>query len=153
MAHNDTRLANESWEALFRAQMTVLRELHTADAWDELLPNEYGVLYELSKSPEGLRMTDLLDDVLLSQAGVSRLVTRLESAGMIARAEDDKDRRATRLRLTVRGSETQRRIGRQHARHVTAQMSSRLNGEQLVQLRDLCRAMLASEPIGGVNAA
>jgi DNA-binding MarR family transcriptional regulator len=142
MAENTTRLANETWEALFRAQMTVLRELHAAEAWQELLPNEYGVLYELSKSPDGLRLTDLLDDVLLSQTGVSRLVMRLESQGMIIRAVDQADRRATRLRLTPKGVETQRQIGRQHATRVRAQMTERLSPDELKQLRELCRRMI-----------
>lgn len=144
MTENPTRLANETWEALFRAQMTVLRELHAADAWDELLPNEYGVLYELAKSPDGRRMSELLDDVLLSQAGVSRLVARLETAGLVVRTVDSGDRRAVRLSLTARGRETQRRIGRRHARHVTSEMTRRLDADQLGQLRELCRALLGT---------
>lgn len=143
---NDARLANEAWEALFRAQSTIERELHAASVWGELLPTEYGVLYELSKTSEGLRLKDLQDDVLLSQAGVSRLVARLESAGLVARQDDPADRRARVLTLTPRGREVQRTIGRQHARRVTAQMTGRLDRAQLTQLRDLCQLMLSSAP-------
>jgi len=39
-----TRIANEAWEALFRAQATIARELTAADVWGELSPREYGVL-------------------------------------------------------------------------------------------------------------
>ncbi|SDY68664.1 MarR family winged helix-turn-helix transcriptional regulator [Herbiconiux ginsengi] len=141
---NDTRLANEAWEALFRAQSTIEQELHTAAVWDELQPNEYGVLYELSKTPEGRRLKDLQSDVLLSQAGVSRLVNRLEAAGLVARSADGTDRRASVLTLTAKGREVQRKIGRQHARRVTAQLTSRLDSTQLAQLRDLCLKMLPS---------
>ena len=54
-----TQIANEAWEALFRAQATVHRELLAADVWDGLAPSEYGVLYELSKAPDGVRITTL----------------------------------------------------------------------------------------------
>ncbi|MCS5717557.1 MarR family winged helix-turn-helix transcriptional regulator [Herbiconiux sp. CPCC 205763] len=141
---NDTRLANEAWEALFRAQSTIEQELHAAAVWDELQPNEYGVLYELSKTPEGRRLKDLQGDVLLSQAGVSRLVNRLEALGLIGRTADGTDRRASVLTLTPKGHEVQRKIGRQHARRVTAQLTSRLDSAQLTQLRDLCLLMLPS---------
>ena len=50
-----------------------------ADVWGELSPSEYGVLYALSTAPDGLRITELSDDALLTQAGISRLVARLEA--------------------------------------------------------------------------
>ena len=67
-----THIANEAWEALFRAQATVGRELAVAAVWDRLSPSEYGVLYALSKAPDGLRITELSEDALITQAGVSR---------------------------------------------------------------------------------
>ena len=47
-----THIANEAWEALFRAQATVARELPAAEVWDRLSPSEYGVLYALSTALE-----------------------------------------------------------------------------------------------------
>src|SRR3954466_9704176 len=83
-----TRMANDAWEALFRAQATVQRELLAADVWDDCSPNEYGVLYALSKAPDGLRITELGNDALLTQAGLSRLVARLEANGLVERGAD-----------------------------------------------------------------
>ena len=83
-----TRMANEAWEALFRAQATVQRELLAADVWDRVSPNEYGVLYALSKAPDGLRITELSGDALLTQTGISRLVARLEADGLLERVAD-----------------------------------------------------------------
>jgi DNA-binding MarR family transcriptional regulator len=82
-ARSTTKLANEAWEALFRAQSTIIRELAVRDAWEDLVPREYGVLYALSSAPEGLRITELGEDVLLTQPGMSRLVARLESRGLV----------------------------------------------------------------------
>jgi DNA-binding MarR family transcriptional regulator len=135
------RIANEAWEALFRAQATVSRELVAADVWDELSPSEYGVLYALSNAPEGLRITALRDDVLLTQPGISRLIARLEGARLVERVDDPDDGRACRIRLTDAGAGAQRRVGLRHGRHVAETMTAALSDEQLLHLRDLCRAL------------
>src|SRR5882757_7261823 len=135
-----TRIANEAWEALFRAQATIAREL-TADVWVELSHREYGVLYALSNAPHGLRMTELLSDVLLTQPGISRLITRLEAAGLVERVDDPDDGRACRIRLTDAGAHAQRQVGRRHGRHVAQTMARGLSHEQLEQLRELCRSL------------
>jgi DNA-binding MarR family transcriptional regulator len=137
-----TRIANQAWEALFRAQATIAQELTAADVWDELSPREYGVLYALAKAPAGLRITELCGDVLLTQPGISRLINRLEAAGLVERVDDPDDGRASRIRLTDAGAHTQRAVGRRHGRHVAQTMARSLSNEQLLQLRDLCRSLV-----------
>src|SRR5438067_7039794 len=136
-----TRIANEAWEALFRAQATIAQELNAGEVWGELLPREYGVLYALSTAPDGLRITELGNDVLLTQPGMSRLIARLETRRLIERADDPRDARACRIRLTPEGIDVQRRVGAEHGRHVAAAMTRRLNRDQLAVLRDLCDAL------------
>ena len=138
----DVLTANQAWEMLFRAQMTIQQELSAADAWEDLAPSEYGVLYALSTAKAGLRMTELAKDVLLSQAGLSRLVTRLEGRGLIERHPDSDDARASILHLSAEGARLQRRVGARHGRHVAEAMSGRLNHDQLIALRELCQCML-----------
>ena len=98
-----TRIANEAWEALFRAQATIARELTAGDVWGDLRPRDYGVLYALSTAPDGLRITELGEDVLLTQPGMSRMIARLEARGLVERADDPDDARACRIRLTPAG--------------------------------------------------
>jgi DNA-binding MarR family transcriptional regulator len=143
-----TRLANVAWEAMFRAQATLAREFERDGEWGDLLPREYGVLYALSRAPEGLRIIDLCDDALLTQAGVSRLVIRLERRGLVERSDDPHDGRASRIRLSAEGADVQRRVGRAHARHVASAMTRALDPSQLQTLRDLCLALTeaASDP-------
>jgi len=141
MASSNTRIANEAWEALFRAQMTIGRELEAGEVWGDLVPREYGVLYALSVAPDGLRITELLDDVLLTQPGMSRLIARLEARGLVERLDDPDDGRACRVRLTRAGVRAQRRVGLAHGRHVAELMTRALSREQLEQLRDLCQTV------------
>jgi DNA-binding MarR family transcriptional regulator len=136
-----TKAANEAWEALFRAQASVARELTAADVWGEITPHEYGVLYALSGGPGGVRISELQQDVLLTQPGISRLIARLEARGLIERANDPDDKRACRICLTEAGARAQRQVGARHGRHVAQTMTRTLSREQLEQLRDLCRAL------------
>jgi DNA-binding MarR family transcriptional regulator len=142
----DTRLANTAWETLFRAQATLSREFTQNGDWDDLQPREYGVLYALSQAPDGLRITALLDDVLLTQAGMSRLVGRLRNRGLVERRDDPDDARACRICLTAEGREVQRRIGSAHARQVTSAMTRALSADELATLRDLSRALIDASP-------
>src|SRR4051812_10532955 len=136
-----TRIANEAWEALFRAQATIAQQLTDADVWHELSPREYGVLYALSTARDGLRISELRSDALLTQPGISRLITRLEAAGLVERIDDPDDGRACRIRLTDAGARAQRDVGLRHGRHVAQTMARGLSNEQLLQLRDLCRSL------------
>ena len=140
------KLANEAWEAMFRAQSTLALEFEREGDWGDLLPREYGVLYALAGAPNGLRMTELCDDVLLTQAGISRLVSRLEKRDLIRRSGDPADARAYRIQLTEDGVQVQRRLGRAHARQVAEAMTRALDDDQLRTLRNLTRALTASAP-------
>src|SRR5687767_7405344 len=139
-----TTIANVAWEALFRAQATIARELTAADVWGDVSPREYGVLYALSNAPNGLRITELGNDALLTQPGMSRLTARLETAELVERVDDPDDGRACRIRLTEAGARTQRRVGARHGRHVADAMTRTLSREQLLQLHDLCRVLTAA---------
>ena len=148
MSAREVRLANEAWEALFRAQATLGLAFEREGDWGDLLPREYGVLYALASARDGLRMTELCDDVLLTQAGISRLVARLEKRGLVERSSDPDDARAYRIRMTAAGIDVQRRVGRAHARQVAAAMTAALDREQLQTLRELSLALVAATPRG-----
>lgn len=137
-----SRLANVAWEAMFRAQATLAREFEQEGEWDDLAGREYGVLYALSQAPDGLRIIDLCEDALLTQAGVSRLVGRLERKGLVERSGDPDDGRASRIQLSAEGRAVQRRVGRAHARHVTQAMTRALTPEQLQTLHNLSVALV-----------
>jgi DNA-binding MarR family transcriptional regulator len=140
------RLANEAWEAYYRTQATLARELADADIWEDLQTREYAVLYALSSEPNGLRITELGEDVLLTQPGMSRLIARMEERGLVERADDDTDRRARRVRLTAKGARVQRRVGANIARRVAEAMTRALDTTQIAMLRDLSLALLARTP-------
>lgn len=140
---SDKRLANEAWEAYFRAQATLAQEFSESDIWHGLQPKEYAVLHALSTAPDGLRITELGDDVLLTQPGMSRLIARLEERGLVERRDDAADARARRIRLTADGVAIQRLIGRALTGTIAEAMTRALDTDQLITLRDLSLTLLA----------
>src|SRR5262245_56887236 len=64
----------------------------------------YDVLVELVEAPDHrLRMHELARSVVLSRSGLTRLVDRLESAGLLRRQPDPADRRGAYAVLTEEG--------------------------------------------------
>ena len=123
------------------AHATLLRRFAAQDVWEDLTMREYDVLYTLSKCPAPIRLSELNRHVLLSQPALSRMVDRLADRGLISRAADPSDGRGVGLALTDQGRAVQRRIGRRHARSVTAAMRERLTAAQLRQLAELCEKL------------
>ncbi|WP_253911290.1 MarR family winged helix-turn-helix transcriptional regulator [Streptomyces sp. CNQ-509] len=143
---NTTQIALAAWESLLRAQATIAREFEYTGDWGDVLPREYAVLHALSDADDGRRITELMEDALLTQAGVSRLVARLETRGYVERRDDPDDARACRVALTARGRETYRSLGRAHARQVREVMTRALDPQAMETLRELTEALIAASP-------
>jgi DNA-binding MarR family transcriptional regulator len=64
----------------------------------------FDVLIHLADVPERrLRQRDLRDRLLLSESGVSRVLSRMEAAGLVERRPADEDRRGVGIVLTDAG--------------------------------------------------
>ncbi|TAP45748.1 MarR family winged helix-turn-helix transcriptional regulator [Arthrobacter sp. S39] len=132
------RLAAETWESLFRAQVAVMRKLQAGPAFKKVALNEYDVLFTLSRCPSGwLRLNELNDHVLLSQSSLSRLVERLEKRGLVARMAAPEDGRGVLLKLTDAGAELQKDIGREHVRDISGLLGPALTAAEQKELRRL----------------
>ena len=70
----------------------------------ELTLSSYEVLSRLAQQPDGsMRMQDLAKGALLSKSGVTRLVDRMQVAGLIGRRPCSEDRRVVYATLTPAG--------------------------------------------------
>jgi len=144
MTGTATGLANDAWEALLSAHAALMKRFAGEDIWQGLSMREYDVLYTLAKCQQPQRMGELHRHVLLSQPALSRLVDRLVERGLLRRHTDTTDRRGVRLSLTAAGRDTQRRIGRLHARGVAHALTSELDAGELRQLETICRKLANS---------
>lgn len=134
-AESPVRLAAETWESLFRAQVAVMRRLQSGPAFKTLAINEYDVLFTLSRCPSGwLRLNELNDHILLSQSSLSRLVERLEKRGLVERMPAPDDGRGVLLKLTDAGWDLQKQIGREHVRDISALLTPALTASEQREL-------------------
>ncbi len=96
----------ESWGALLMLHRTVVQELDAQlRRHHHLAVTEFDVLITLFNAPDRrLRMSQLAERVLLSPAGTTHLVTRLERDGLVRREVDPSDGRKWFAVLTSRGN-------------------------------------------------
>ncbi|MDP9187661.1 MAG: MarR family transcriptional regulator [Actinomycetota bacterium] len=95
------------WGGFLRTHARLIRELdHELRREHELPLSSYDVLTQLGSAPdERMRMSELADAVLLSRSGLTRLVDRLVSEGLIERRDCPDDARGLLAALTPGGRE------------------------------------------------
>ena len=125
-----------SWRAFLRAHARVMRVLEAElESEQQLALADYDVLVQLSEArPDGLRMSELADSVLLSRSGLTRLVDRLVKAGYVDRRPCPDDARGRMAVLTPAGLDRLRRAAPTHLRGVRTHVISRLSPEELALL-------------------
>jgi DNA-binding MarR family transcriptional regulator len=118
----------DAWRALLRGQALVLEQVERDLAEANLPPlGWYDVLTELNKAPGGrLRIHELADAVILSRSGLSRLLDRIEGAGLLRRQPCKDDRRGAFAAITPAGKRMLDRMWpiyeRRLAQHVHPQL-------------------------------
>jgi MarR family 2-MHQ and catechol resistance regulon transcriptional repressor len=102
------------WVVFARAHAAVAARAQADVARHGLTIAEFGVLEALHhKGP--LLLSDLKEKILVSNAGVTYLVDRLEARGLVERRRCDRDRRAYYAHLTDDGTAFVERIFPEHA--------------------------------------
>jgi Transcriptional regulators len=135
----DRTLAVGAWESLFRAQVSVMRQLASEFPTKDVSLNEYDVLFNLSRQPDRtLRLRDLNRHVLLTQPSVSRLIDRLVARGLVSKCPEPTDARGAEVRMTDAGFDLFRRVAVQHMAAIAARVGGTLEADELRLLTELC---------------
>jgi DNA-binding MarR family transcriptional regulator len=138
-----TREQLASWRTFLRAYALVNRVLEAElVAEQQLSLAAYDVLVQLYEAPgHRLRMTELADAVLLSRSGVTRLVDRLEKAGLVSRCPVAGDGRGVAAELTEAGATRLRTASRTHLTGVMRHFVEPL-GDELAELERISRRLV-----------
>lgn len=122
--------------AAWRAFLTSYRRVIDALA-DELAATKglpltwYDVLVQLGDSATGsLRMSELAGAVVLSKSGVTRLIDRMETVGLVARHSCPSDRRGSYAALTDKGRSVLADAAPLHLAGVERHFASHLSPEE-----------------------
>jgi DNA-binding MarR family transcriptional regulator len=104
-----------SWRLYFESAMALV------DVLDEELEAQAGIpmrwydaLVHLEESPDGIPMNELAERILYSKSGFTRVVDRMEKAGLVRRVRPEHDRRTILVVLTEEGAETMEHARRYH---------------------------------------
>jgi DNA-binding MarR family transcriptional regulator len=106
----------QGWNALLMVNRTVLQSLDAALRQAHgIAVTEFDVLITLFNAPDRrLRMTALSEHALLSPAGTTHVVTRLERDGLVRREADPSDGRKWFTVLTEKGDQVLRNARATH---------------------------------------
>ncbi len=144
---SETTVVVAAWEALFRAQVSVMRYLHTTFPSGEISLNEYDVLFNLSRQPDRrTRIRGLNDHLLITQPSISRMVDRLAARGLVEKIDDPTDARGVIVHLTDEGFRMFRRTARSHMDSIVARVGSSLDESELATLTLLCDKLRLADP-------
>ncbi len=93
-----------AWEAFLRAHAAVTERLDNELADEREMPlTWYDVLIQLQNGDGQARMQDLARSILFSKSGLTRLIDRMEKAGVVERRACPEDGRGTLAAITLAG--------------------------------------------------
>jgi MarR family 2-MHQ and catechol resistance regulon transcriptional repressor len=124
---------------LIDAHSRLTRELSAQlVAAHRLTLSEYEVLMLLARAPDGaMRRVDLAHEACLSPSGVTRMLDRLEGAGLVAKRECREDARVTYAALTEAGLAKLERCAPDHVAAIERLLGERFDGHEVDSLVEL----------------
>ena len=121
-----------AWRAFLNAHAATIAAIERELAVEDLVPlTWYDVLVALSEAPgHRRRLHELARAVVLSRSGLTRLVDRLEAAGLLRREPCPDDRRGAYAVLTPEGEATLRRTWPTYGRGIVEHFARHLSDDE-----------------------
>ena len=119
-----------------RASTGALQQIEDALKAAKLPPLlQYDILLELTRAgDEGLRLYELEARLLLKQYGVSRVIDRMTSAGLVQKLKSPEDGRGYRVTITADGQAIRRAMWDIYRPALEAAVGAKLSDEDARQL-------------------
>jgi DNA-binding MarR family transcriptional regulator len=124
-----------AWRLFFESGLALQSVLDTELEHQAGLPLRwYDVLVQLEESPQGIPMSALAGRILHSKSGFTRVVDRMEQAGLVRRVRPEHDRRTILIVLTDKGTETMQHARRYHRDGIERHFSQHLTDNEIKTL-------------------
>lgn len=112
----------ELWQELMRTIHRIMRATrHILEPHDLRGPVVPVLRFILESGPQGVRLSDVAEEMDVSPAHITRLIDSMEDKALVQRRPDPDDRRALRVVVTDEGAALEARV-----RPVMAEFSDRL---------------------------
>ena len=137
-----------AWSTFLRAHARVTRDIERElEAEQDLSLADYDLLHALAVADgRRLRMSELAERLALSRSGATRLVDRLEAAGLVDRQTCATDRRGYWAAATEAGIGRLKAATPTHLRGVCEYFIDRIPPAELEQLQRTLERVVAAEP-------
>ena len=144
MKHEPSEDAVTAWARLVRAEQGVLGKIEVALKAAGLPQlTWYDVLLELGRSENGrLRPLELERRTLLAQYNASRLIDRMEKAGLVTREAHPEDGRGLLIAVTPEGRAMQKRMWKIYGPAIAVQIDGKLQPSEARELARLLKKLI-----------
>ena len=124
--------AAQAWERTLRAVSGLLAEFDREMQDDTgITVTWYDVLLNLRHAPDmKLRMQALSDSLMLTRSGATRLIDRIEKAGLVRREPAAEDRRGYYAILTEKGLDVLTRTQKTHTAGIARHFGKHLDADE-----------------------
>ncbi len=121
-----------AWRLFFQSALALQSVLDTElEHQAGLSLRWYDVLVHLEESPEGIPMSELAGNILHSKSGFTRLIDKMEQAGLVRRVRPEHDRRTILVVLTDEGTDTMHRARRYHRDGIERHFAQHLTDNEI----------------------
>jgi DNA-binding MarR family transcriptional regulator len=103
--------------------------------FDTTLPR-FDLMAQLERAPEGMKMNELSRRMMVTGGNVTAITDQLTREGLVERLDVMEDRRAWRIRLTLKGRNTFRDMAQQHEAWIVSAFDN-LNEKEIQTLYKL----------------
>src|SRR5690242_15209552 len=126
----------QTWRLFWESALTLVDVMDQEMQRDSGIPLRwYDVLVHTDEAPpEGVRMNELAARILTSKSGLTRVVDRMEEAGLVERVRPPEDRRSILVRLTDEGRRTMDHARRFHRDRIERYFASHLSDAEFESL-------------------
>ena len=137
IARSDDHRALRIWLRLLTCTQMIERIVRSRlrERFGTTLPR-FDLMAQLERHPEGLKMNELSELLMVTGGNVTAIVDQLEKEGLVERLDEPADRRAFRIRLTRSGDKAFAEMAREHEEWVVDLLSgmSRKDQDELLKL-------------------
>lgn len=136
--------AAQAWERTLRAVSGLLAEFDREMQDDTgITVTWYDVLLNLRHAPDmRLRMQTLSDSLVLTRSGATRLIDRIEKAGLVRREAAAEDRRGYYAILTEQGQQVLAKTQKNHTAGIAKHFGKHLNADERQTLHGIMSKLL-----------
>lgn len=141
--HSEVSLSSPTRKQLVEWRVFLETAYALIDILDAELQSERGItlrwydaLVQLEEAERAVRMNELADRILFSKSGLTRVIDRMEEAGLVRRERSATDRRVVNVVITERGLEALQEARAVHRRGILEHFAQHLDDPELSALAD-----------------